>query len=269
MQPGYDWRGVENVNKQDKRILIKLHVMKKYTLKICTVAFIVFMICCTGKKEKPLPEKEPAVSSVKTKAKQGYDTIVTDAFYHGELSRSFDIKVLVNRYRTIKPFHDSCVAKFTILEKASKKVTDTFSIKSNFYFSILEDKNNVRSYTTKFNKNKQVLDGDYGDIVVADLNFDKKDDIAIVSDLGNYAGSFYNFYLQGDDKKFELNRFLTDSMIYFPDKIKNNTLTTSVISGNCFLSRHVYAFDAGKKTWYQKSHTRIDVCKNKVIKKSE
>lgn len=154
-----------------------------------------------------------------------------------------------------------------MLDKSTKKAIDTFRITSHFYFRVFEDKNNVRSYSTKFNKNKQILDGDYGDIVVADLNFDKKEDIAIINDTGNNSGSFYTFYIQEDNKKFVLDRFLTDSVVNFPTEIKNNKITTTAISGNCFLSKHIYAFDAKAKTWSQKEHIRIDVCKNKVIKK--
>lgn len=229
--------------------------------------FCIFLICCTGKKEQVAGAILSTKEAKPKPAAKPYDSLLIAEFYHEGLAKGFDIKVVNNRFRTAEPFHDSCVAKFTLFDKATQKVIDTFSITSHFYFKVFEDKNNVRSYSTQFNKNRQILNGDYGDIVVADFNFDKKEDIAIVNNTGNYAGSFYNFYIQEDDRKFVLDRFLTDSVVYFPNEIKNNEIVTNVISGNCFLNKHIYAFDAKAKMWRQKKHIQIDVCKKKGLKK--
>lgn len=225
------------------------------------------LVGCTDKKEHSPKEAHPKNTSAQT-ASKSYDTIITKEFYHDELSNSFDIKVLVKRFADLKEQHDSCVAKFTIFDK-NKMAKDSFSLTSNFFYSILEDPKEVRSYTTKFNINKQVVDNIYGDIVVADFNFDKKDDIAILSDTGGTSGPLYSFYLQGENMKFKLDKFLTDSMAYFPDEIKNNQLQTSVVGGVCYLGRHTYVFDKKKSSWVEKSHITIDICKNKVVKKSE
>jgi hypothetical protein len=275
MQSGTDRDGGALISEIRNCVLCQLfyHITKtNYLMKQFTAWNIVFAIgfltvCCTNKKEAA-PKKQNATKDCKSEIKvRPYDTVITSEYYHDELSRSFDIKVRVNRFRTIKPLHDSCVAKFTILDK-TKRVTDTFSVMSHFNFGLFEDKDHVRSYATQFNKNKKVLDNDYGDIVVADFNFDNKDDLAIVNNTGNNAGSFYNFYLQESQAKFALNRFLTDSVLYFPNEIKNKTLTTFVNAGACHMGKHIYVLDALSGRWREKSHTLIDVCNNKVIKKT-
>jgi hypothetical protein len=55
--------------------------------------------------------------------------------------------------------------------------------------------NHVRSYLTGKNEKSLVMDNDYGNLIVADFNFDKKDDIAIVKDAGGNGGPLYAFYL--------------------------------------------------------------------------
>jgi len=242
--------------------------MKPKPYRILTLLIIALCVGCSDKKEKPIGKPAVVVSKETKRTKPAFDTLVTNEFYHNELSNHFDIKVLVHRYQSKEPYFDSCVAKFTLLDKASKKVIDTFGINSRLYFGVFEDKEEVRSYSTKFNANKPIADNIFGDIVIADLNFDKKEDIAIINDHGGTGGPFYNFYLQNDKGKFVLNRFLTDSMVYFPDKIKNHELTTTVLGGMCFIGKHVYTFDTKTQTWWQKSHTTIDVCQNKVVDKT-
>jgi hypothetical protein len=179
------------------------------------------------------------------------------------LSNQFDINVNFHRYTNTLEMYDSCVVKLYLTEKETEAVTDTISIISHFYFDkIFEDCNNVLSYTTKTNVAKEVVDNYYGDIVVADLNFDDKDDLAVINDSGGNSGTFYSYFIQGDNHKFALEQFLTDSMTYFPTKINKTekTLITYVPAGVCGLGEHVYLLDQGNNQWTQKSHRIIDIC---------
>lgn len=240
--------------------------MKRY-FGICLVYAIVIFATSCNNKEKALPKNiNPQKAEEAQTVSKPYDTVVSNEFYHKELSKSFDIKVLVNRFRNLKEQHDSCVVKFTIFDK-NKTLKDSFSIASNFLYDSFEDAQQVRSYSTGFNAKKKVTDGDYGNIVIADLNFDKKEDITIVSDIGASTGPRYNFYLQDSNKKFVLNTFLTDSVAYFPDEIKDNTITTFVVAGACYVHKHVYQFNAKQQTWHEKNHIVRDVCNNKFVTK--
>lgn len=61
---------------------------------------------------------------------------------------------------------------------------------------------NSRSYSTHFNTDKTVVDDDFGDVVVADLNFDGLGDFAVTYDHGADNGNHYYFYFQRPDHTF-------------------------------------------------------------------
>ncbi|HCS19863.1 MAG TPA: hypothetical protein DIW47_04770 [Bacteroidetes bacterium] len=121
-----------------------------------------------------------------------------------------------------------------------------------------------RSFITGVNKNKIAPDNYYGDFVVADFNFDKRNDFAIINDMGGNGGTFYSYYIQGADKQFALDSFLTDSMTYFPAEFnsKNKTLVTYTHAGACWLGEHIYQIGTVNK-WSELSHRQIDVCNEK------
>ena len=118
------------------------------------------------------------------------------------------------------------------------------------------------SYSTKFNSNMKVVDNYYGDIVVADLNFDGKEDIAVTNDSGGNGGTFYSYFTQADSNTFILDEFLTDSMSYFPTKINDGKRmrVTYAHAGVCGLGETVYQLDQKAKRWKRKRHRLIDVC---------
>jgi hypothetical protein len=55
----------------------------------------------------------------------------------------------------------------------------------------------VRSYETGKNAHKAVVDNDYGDLVVADINFDGLADVVLKTDGGGNGGPYYTFYTSG------------------------------------------------------------------------
>ena len=113
------------------------------------------------------------------------------------------------------------------------------------------DCNLCRSYQTGKNETVEEQDNDYGDIIVADFNFDKKEDLALKSDSGGNGGPAYKFYLQDSNGKFYLDNFLTDTMTYFPTHInKNNkTLTTLVHANAMELCKSIYKQDKATDKW--------------------
>src|ERR1700722_5654977 len=61
---------------------------------------------------------------------------------------------------------------------------------------------NSRSYITGSGRNVPVEDFDFGDLIIADLNFDGNEDIAVKTGLSADAGPYYTFYTQGNDGRF-------------------------------------------------------------------
>ncbi|PQJ09423.1 hypothetical protein CJD36_019465 [Flavipsychrobacter stenotrophus] len=80
-----------------------------------------------------------------------------------------------------------------------------------------------RSYVTNVNKGESVTDGDMGDIVIADLNFDGKEDLAVRSEASNAFGQLYTFYFQNKDGSFiENSDFLKIGSLEFPTVFPTN-----------------------------------------------
>lgn len=220
--------------------------------------FILLSVIIIGCTAKP---KQRAGLVAKTTS---YDSLATTISNRTDLSNEFDVHVNFRRYffKSINR-EDSCIAEVLLQDKHSKATLDELSITSRFYLDdAFKNLKNVRSYSTKTNTDKQAVDNYYGDIIIADLNFDNKDDVIIINDAGGNGGTFYSYFLQNDNRKFILNSYLTDSMTYFPKKINsgNKTLTTYVHAGTCGLGEHIYKWDLPNK-YTQLSHKIIDVCK--------
>ena len=148
---------------------------------------------------------------------------------HKDISTTFDFKIEVKRGIRAKQI-DTCLINISIFDKSSNKIIQEIQYSSEFYYDAFSKCDNVRSYTTNFNRDSIALDNDYGDIVVADFNFDNKDDFAIKNNSGGNGGPEYRFYIQDLSGKFIFDEFLSTKMIFFPIHINvtNQTLTTIV-----------------------------------------
>ena len=71
--------------------------------------------------------------------------------------------------------------------------------------------------------------------ITLDINFDGLEDFAIINYEGGNGGPQYAYYIQKQNKQFELDKNLTENMRYFPVEInkKEKTLTISHPSGCC------------------------------------
>ncbi|MDJ1500042.1 XAC2610-related protein [Xanthocytophaga agilis] len=223
---------------------------------------LMILICgCSTKQESKLLNTDSAISIVEPQ--HVYDSLSTKECEHLNLSKSFNIKVNFKRYKSMKEEQDSCIVKLFLTNKITKKLVDSISILSHFYFSdTFMDCKNVLSYSTRQNIEKDIVDNYYGDIVIADLNFDNKEDIAVINDSGGNGGTFYSYFIQTPNQKFIPERFLTDSMIYFPTKIdyKTKTLVTYVHASVCEMGENIYQLDKNTGKWDNKAHKLINVC---------
>ncbi len=179
---------------------------------------------------------------------------------HRDLSKLFDFKTKINRYVGTSTF-DSCKVEIAIIDKETRKEVQKITYNSTYFFEdAFANCNYCRSFVTGKNKNQDVADNDYGDIIVADFNFDKKDDIALKHDSGGNGGPFYDYYIQDRNQQFSINTFLTDSMGYFPTYInsQDKTLITIVHANAYQIGETTYKFyeDIGK--WEKIKHRFID-----------
>jgi len=184
--------------------------------------------------------------------KRVYDSVIRKQFLRRNLSRQFDIHLRIVRFLEKDHIHDSCMVTASLIDKKSKIIMDSVFLTSNLFFTNYFDNSfHMISYSTNVGAFKEVADNYAGDLIIADLNFDGRDDIALINDMGGNGGSFYSYFIQQPDRKFILDRYLTDSMVYFPSDFnkKRKTLTTYVHSGVSWMGKHVYQFDATKREW--------------------
>lgn len=150
---------------------------------------------------------------------------------HTNLSKEYNFTTNSIRYKTTgKTVIDSCTITVEIVKKGtSHKQAINFS--SGWMFDgVYVDCNAVRSYSTGYNKSAEVSDNDFGDLIVADFNFDGKDDLAVKIDFGGNGGPTYAYYLQDSKGKFIKDKYLTETVSFFPDTIdtKKKVLITRV-----------------------------------------
>jgi hypothetical protein len=188
------------------------------------------------------------------------DEVTTRTCELTNLSNQFDISVYLKRFADGRQVYDSCILKLIIVDKKTKSKIDSTELTSLFLFSnTYENCDSVTSFSTNYKNNREIVDNYFGDIVVADFNFDNKDDVAFITDIGGNGGPAYCYYLQSRDKKFYVDRYLTDSVIYFPEFIdkKRQRLTTRVHAGACCVGVHIYQLNKSTSMWNQISH-KID-----------
>lgn len=175
--------------------------------------------------------------------------------YHN-LSDQFNISISIKPNATNNPEYDSLYVKVEILDKETNAVRQTIRKKTHiFWLATFATPENVRSYQTGINSEKEVVDGGFGDLVIADLNFDGLDDIAIAYDWGVSNGPHYYFYMQKPDGLFFRNVYLCERMSYFPHKIdiEKQQLTTLTHANAYQVGKRVYQYNSENKSWYLKS----------------
>lgn len=192
-----------------------------------------------------------------------YDSISIKEHVYSDLSYLYDYKVKFVRMYNFKNIGDSSIVQVFIFDKKTKKKLDNIEIRSIYYFGeVFESRNNVKSFITGKNKGKESIDNNFGDLIVADFNFDSKEDFAVINDSGGNNGPLYTFYLQNEKGRFSKDQFLTDTVIFFPSKInlKNKSLTTRVHADICGFNETVYQFNSKSNRWKRKNMRYVDVC---------
>jgi hypothetical protein len=170
---------------------------------------------------------------------------------HRNLSHKFNYKIEVTKAKDSSATIDHGKVYLKIYDKHNKLLQTIYFECPFLYMDAYKHCSSVRSYITGYNKNKEVPDYDFGDFIVADLNFDGKEDLAIKYDSGGNGGPFYRFYMQGRNGLFKLDHFLTDSVGSFPAFIefKYKTITTQIHADVGHEAQKTFKYDSKTKKW--------------------
>jgi hypothetical protein len=178
-------------------------------------------------------------------------------YKYTNLSDQFDIEMSIEFYTDTVIYQnswqgqDSLMVKLLITEKTTSKLLDTIVVNPIAGFPFLNDEYRFAiSFSTEFNADKEIVDNYFGSIIVADVNFDGKDDIAVAFDGGN-SGGYYIFFIQNENVKFVVDDFLTERVSFFPYKIdyQQKQITTGARSGVAGAGFHTYQFDSITEKW--------------------
>ena len=138
-----------------------------------------------------------------------------------------------------------------VFDKRKALEIQTIRFESEFILKSESFKNceNNKSYSAdtylKSNEN------DFGDLIVVDLNFDGKEDIAIKREEGGNGGPLYNFYIQSKNEQFILDEYLSNEISYFPDYLnsKEKTLHVYVRANSLTEEGITYSYEDLNNTW--------------------
>ena len=137
-------------------------------------------------------------------------------YIENRLSNQFDILVSFIQIADTVNKTDSCNLHIVLVDKQTQKRVDSITMVYDQYcYDIFSNRSSVRSYSTGFNADSIASDNYFGDIVVADFNFDNKDDLAVFQYCGGNSGPTYQYYIQNSDSTFSIENYLTDTMRYF------------------------------------------------------
>jgi hypothetical protein len=147
----------------------------------------------------------------------------------------------------------ACKIIITISDKNSGKRIQVFEIESEFIL-INESFINCdfnKSFITGKNLHIKAIENDYGNLIVADFNFDNKEDFAVKREEGGNGGPLYNFYIQDENNKFLLDDFLSNTMVWFPFEINKaeETLSTYIRMNSLEEEKLVYKYYSQSGEW--------------------
>lgn|GEM_PF-1347229 len=208
-------------------------------------------------------------TSKNKKQKKLADTSVV--LFFNDLSNKYNYRI-TDRYHCNggARYYDSIARVISVFDKNGSLIQTIHPALriSPWYFNDQYALKISRSFITGKNANYKDIDNYCGEIVVADLNFDGLEDFATPVDQGADNGPHYAFYIQDKNNRFILNSYLTEKVIWFPEKFNDSLMTmTSVIPCTIYGLKHItHQYDTISKNWKKTGDYTIDVRTGKLLK---
>lgn len=230
-------------------------------VKLLSLLITISLYSCANEhanKQTVLTVNTPASVGIKS----NYFLSASQNCRYDSLSPDFILELFYQYYVDTIETRDSPIIHLTVKDRVTNTVLDSFQVPAGYYYfsGAFTSCNTAVSYATGYNVNPEPVDNYFGDIVVADLNFDGKEDIAVMSDGGGNSGPLYSYYMQAGGRKFLLDTFLTNRMQFFPTRIdrSRNRLITYGHAGVCHVGEHIYKYS--NSSWRRISHKQINIC---------
>jgi len=179
-------------------------------------------------------------------------TIAQKTFLHTNLSPYFNYKLVVNKFTDKVDNYEigrvTSVDVFIITKGNNQEVQHiTIDTDSTVMYNAYTSNLATTSYITGKMIEGIGQDGEYGDFVVMDINFDGREDFAVKVDVSASAGAMYQFYTMQPDGKYKLDQLLSN-ISYFPINIFPDRKEIQVYShGNNRIVR--YRFMPHTQSW--------------------
>ena len=172
---------------------------------------------------------------------------------HSDLSRKYNYIVSTDKAKNA----DDGRTRFSqinlqVINKVHTNQTQNVVVKPGYLLvDAFSECSAVRSYVTGKNKSADVEDNDFGDFIVADLNFDGLEDFAVKTDSGGNGGPAYAYFTQSKAGRFRKDSFLTDKMGYFPGTIdaRRRVLITYVHADVAGYNESIFRFIIATRRW--------------------
>lgn len=167
-----------------------------------------------------------------------------------KLSQNFDFDVsLISKDKNDL---GKAIIIIKIFDKRKAIQLQTIEMESEFILKSESFKNCENNKSFSSNEFLKSNENDFGDLILADVNFDGKEDIAVKREEGGNGGPLYNFYIQSENQKFILDKYLSTEMSYFPDYLdsKEKTLHIYIRKDNLTEEGITYSYSEKNQSWF-------------------
>lgn len=210
--------------------------------------------------------KKEKSNTIQSTTKLNDTTVV---FFFTDLSNVYNYKI-IDKYisKKNKKFYDIVSREINVYSKNNSLIQKIYPelLMRPWYFDDNYPLRKSKSFITRKNAYYDDIDNYCGEIVVADLNFDGLEDFATPVNSGADNGPHYAFYIQNELNKFKLNNYLTENVVWFPEKINDSlmTLTNEIPGSVYYLYTHSYKYDTISKKWKKVKSYSIDIRTGKI-----
>src|SRR5690349_19010486 len=165
-----------------------------------------------------------------------------------DLSRKYIYLVTAEKSKNENGATHTSKLSIEIIRKADKKSLQKILIKPEPMLDSFSDCTAVSSYVTGKHPKDEGADNDWGDLIVVDLNFDGREDLAVKEDSFN-TGAIYEFFTQNNSGRFVKDPSLSGSSFPYKIDAKNKMLFTATAATTAGYMETVYKYSPKTKKW--------------------